>query len=249
MADHAPIKLDDLKEDLGITDASQDAWLQRRVDGIWSRIEQYTARKLRAPPEAFVDDWGLIAEVDVNQPQPLWYMARASVFLRYFPVASIEAIEMDSGAGTASDVRFDGKTGKLFNLSPGGMFAQDVSTWLVRSRVKITYKAGWDAVPGDLYEVVLGAMSMLWPQRRSQASGGLGGTPKLINIADVGSVDLDTGGNLFIESAAAKPGVAGGDPLLGPYASMLDGYVDHRSLIGWAMQPVTTAVEPEPPPP
>jgi hypothetical protein len=32
------------------------------------------------------------------------------------------------------------------------------------------------------------------------------------------------------------------DPLLGPYAALLDLYIDHRSLIGGALRPVTEPV-------
>ena len=53
-ATHAPIDLDTIKDDLGIPtgDTSQDEWLQRRIDGVWARMEAYTCRKLCAPPAA-----------------------------------------------------------------------------------------------------------------------------------------------------------------------------------------------------
>lgn len=234
----APIDLANLKDDLGITDTSQDEWLQRRVNGLWSRIERYTERRLCAPPAAFVDDWSLVVENGRYQPLPpvLSWPTTASVFLRYFPVASIDAIEISGSAATAGDVRFEPKTGKLVGLR-GEPWAYDLSHCLAWERVKITYTAGWAEVPADLYEVVLGAMNMLWPSRKSQVAGGIAGTPTKIDIMDVGSVDLDAG-NLFVESAAK----GGSDPLLGPYASLLDSYVDHRSRIGWAMQAVTTEV-------
>lgn len=242
----APIDLADLKDDLGIdpADTSQDAWLQRRVDALWARIESYTDRKLRAPPAAFTDDWGRVVDNAANYSQPpTWstWLQPSTVFLRYYPVASITGITIDGAAGSPADVHFDPKTGKLFNIRPGAAWAEDLSRCLVPSRVAIVYTAGWDAIPADLYEVVLGAMTMQWPARQNQAAGGVAGTPKLISVADVGQVDLEAG-NLFIESAAAKgTSAGGGDPLLGPYASLLDLYVDHRSRIGWAMQPVTSA--------
>src|SRR5262245_13034829 len=85
-----------IKDDLGIppTDASNDVWLQRRIDGVWARMEAYTFRKLCAPPQAFVDDWGelVVQGYHANVPPPIAYPPRATIFLRYFPVASITDI-------------------------------------------------------------------------------------------------------------------------------------------------------------
>jgi hypothetical protein len=235
--------LDNIKDDLGITDTASDAWLQRRLDGIWSRIEHYTSRVLASPPAAFIDDWSRMVINDPQQPlpPPLYFAPRATVFLRYFPVASIEAVELDGQTGVPGDVRFDPRTGKLFNLD-GSSFAQDLSSRLFMAQTRITYKAGWDEVPGDLYEIVLGAMQTLWEGRGGSAGGGgLTGTVSEISVIDVGSVQMSAG-NAFVN--ATMKGVGTTDPLLGPYLNMLDLYVDHRSLIGHALLPVTEPVPP-----
>jgi hypothetical protein len=231
--------LDAIKDDLGITDGTQDAWLQRRLNGIWSRIEHYTSRVLASPPAAFVDDWSLIVVNNRHYPVPpsREYVSRASVFLRYFPVASIEAVEINGAASEPADVQFDPSNGKLFTLT-GSLWSEDLSARLHHCHTKITYKAGWDEVPGDLYEIVLGSMQTLWAPRSAGASGGISGTISEINVIDVGSVQMQAG-NEFVQGAS-KAGSAQ-DPLLGPYLSMLDLYVDHRSLIGHATMPVTTA--------
>lgn len=236
MADHAPISLVDLKDDLGITDDANDAWLQRAVDGVWARMEAYTSRKLCAPAAPFVDDWGLLVINGAIQPMPppLMYPLRGSVFLRYFPVASIDAIQLNGGDGDPTKVTFDGKTGKLFGLTG---FTQDLGYLLPGSRARITYKAGWAAVPMDLYMVALGAMQVLWGDRQAQGGGGIGRIGKL-DVMDVGSLEIATA-NPFVEATFKTPGVAA-DPLLGPWLSMLDIYIDHRSLIGSATMATTT---------
>src|SRR5262249_28976189 len=144
----APDILDAIKADLGITDNSQDQWVQRRIDGAWARMEAYTLRKLCSPPQSFVDDWGDIATVQEAQPQPpmLYMPPAATVFLRYFPVTEISALELDGAAGLAADVRFDPRTGKLFTLYPGSIYAEDLSRTLFTSRAKVTYKAGWNTI-------------------------------------------------------------------------------------------------------
>jgi len=45
---HAPVDLDTIKDDLGIPhgDTNQDEWLQRRIDGVWARMEAYRPHRL-----------------------------------------------------------------------------------------------------------------------------------------------------------------------------------------------------------
>lgn len=244
----APAILDDIKADLGITDNADDAWLQRRIDGVWARMEVYTSRALCAPPQAFVDDWNRMVVNDQQQPlpPPLHMSPRASVFLRYFPVASIEAVTIDGVDGDPAAVRFDPRTGKLFTLT-GQQWSEDLSGVLYMSRTQITYKAGWATLPADLYEIVLGTVGPMWSAKGG--ASGAAGTINTINVVDVGSVELGQG-NPFVQSTLK--GVRVEDPLLGPYANMLDIYIDHRSRIGSALFPVTepvpVVVAAEPPP-
>lgn len=240
-----PDILDEIKDDLGIAadDDTSDAWLTRRIAGIWSRMEAYTSRALCAPPAQFVDDWGNISTTHAFQPEPpaLWHAPRSSVFLRCFPVVSID--EVISNGATAIDadgVRFDARTGKLFGLD-ANQFASDLSVVLRSTQARITYKAGWAEIPADLYEVVLGAIQPLWKAKQTGGgAGGLAGAITGITVADVGQVELAEA-NLFVSSAARAAGGAG-DPLLGPYANMLDLYIDHRVRIGNEGQPTTELV-------
>lgn len=236
----APPILDEIKEDLGITDTLNDAWLIRRIDGIWSRMEVYTSRKLCVPPSKFVDDWGNITTTNrvYGQPPPLVYPPRASVFLRYIPVPTIEAVEIDGALLAPADmaVRWDKANGKVMALRTSDADAQDLGRDLRAGNVRITYTAGWDEIPSDLYEVVLGAITPLWNTKKNAlagASGGAGGITG-ITVADVGSIDLAEN-NAFVTSAAQ----GSTDPLLGPYAAMLNDYIDHRAGLGWEGMPTT----------
>jgi hypothetical protein len=242
-ATHAPIDLDTLKDDLGIPegDTSQDEWLQRRIDGVWARIEAYTLRRLCAPPASFIDDWGELIDqhYSANQPPIISYPRRGSVFLRYFPVASIDAIVVNEEAHATTDVRWDKASGKLLSLQASGI-AEDLGQVLVSGRARITYKAGWEELPADLYECLLGCMQTLWSQRQLQSAGMSGGTVNRISVIDVGDVEVSPV-NPFVQAASRGPGAA--DPLLGPYANVLDVYVDHRSGMGLELFPTTSAVE------
>jgi hypothetical protein len=239
---HAPVDLDIIKDDLGIPqgDTSEDEWLQRRIDGVWARMEAYTCRKLCAPPSAFIDDWGELIDQHYswNQPPMISYPRRGSVFLRHFPVASIDAIVVNDLAHAVTDVRWDKASGKLLSLQVSGI-AEDLGQLLVSGRARITYKAGWDELPADLYECLLGCMQTLWAQRQSQSAGMSGGTVNRISVIDVGDVELSPV-NPFVQAASRGPGAA--DPLLGPYANVLDVYVDHRSGMGLEIFQTTRAV-------
>jgi len=237
----APDILDEIKQDLDVTGSTDDAWFQRRIDAIWRRMEVYTERALCVPPKAFIDDWGLIAQTGVIAMPPLIAaVPRASVFLRYFPVVSVDAVYLNDTSVTPANVSFDRNNGKLLSVQ-NAIYAEDMSRALLTSKARITYKAGWADVPADLYEIVLGALQPLWAAKKGGGVPGVSGNVTGINVMDVGSVELSDA-NLFVASAA-KSGKAG-DPLLGPYASMLDHYIDYRSRIGWAGQPTTIPAPP-----
>lgn len=246
-----PVDLDALKDDLGIPagDTSQDAWLQRRIDGVWAAFESYTGRRLCVPPAQFMDDWGSVAltRPHRNVPPPLAYPASASVFLRYYPVVSVDAIVQSEAAGVSANVVFDAATGKLTSVDGPlwGQWHHDLGGMLLCNRARITYTAGWATTPPDLYEALLGALQQLWAKRAAQV--GMGGglaAARTVTAIDVGTVEFDTGA-LFLENAARQKSPAGTiDPLLGPWAATLDPYRDIRGWLGSSACPTTTPVLP-----
>jgi len=242
-----PIDLDTVKDDLGIpaTDTSNDAWLQRRIDGLWSRFQTYCARPLLLA-SGWADDWGELVD---NHPAPveppLWrHRQSGTVFLRVFPVASITKLSLN-GDDTIDPARleFDAETGKLVGLD--GM-PSDLRTYLVSTRARIEYSAGFETLPADLYEALINALSTQWLTRSASQTGfGPGGfIPTRVSAIDVGEVDLSSAPNFFAEQATRRnPGTV--DPLLGPFSVLLDPYVDWRSMIGGAY-PTTVALPPPP---
>jgi hypothetical protein len=246
---HAPIDLDTIKDDLNIIDDSQDAWLQRRLDGVWARMESFCGRKLCAPPLPFVDDWGEITinGEHVNRPPLLAYWPRASVFLRVHPVAEITAIELYGSSADPAQALFDIDSGKLFTVTAGGTvgavgwargWEYDLGRELLSARARVSYMAGWATVPADLYEAALGAVQVLWTARQAQLAGLGGGAVTSIDVMDVGSVQL-AGANSFVD-AATKRGIGGTvDPLLGPWLAVLNDYIDWRATLGADALPTT----------
>src|SRR5262245_39605342 len=117
---HAPIDLTTLKDDLGIAagDTSNDAWLQRRIDGVWARMESYCQRRLCAPPVTFTDNWGqvVVNGVHWHAPPPLAYWPQGSVFLREYPVQSITAVKLSGITIALTYVAWEVASGKLLSL-------------------------------------------------------------------------------------------------------------------------------------
>lgn len=241
----APIDLAAIKDDLGIAadDTAHDAWLERRVDGLWARFQNYTARPL-ALAGGWVDDWGELVFPQRAEPLPpaIAPPPRGPVFLRVYPVSQISRITIGGSDGDASKVLFDPPSGKLLGIDGR---AQDLGEWMLSSRIRIEYNAGFPAVPADLYEALLGGLGPQWQMRQALTSGlAVGGLmPTRINAVDVGETDLAPSANFFVDRAS-RSGVA--DPLLGPWTKLLEIYVDHRALIG-APMPTTRAL-PAPPP-
>jgi hypothetical protein len=231
----APIDLDTVKEDLGVVGTADDAWLQRRIDGLWARFQRYTLRPLYTV-QRWRDDWSVNVIPHAHIAPPVSPVA--TVFLRVYPVVSIESVTIAGSTVDPATVKFDAESGRLLGFD-GNAF--DLGHYLRSSGAVIEYSAGFVEVPADLYETLVGALAVQWNTRQAQASGlTLGGAiPRRIETADVGAMEVGTlAPNYFVERSTIG-GVD--DPMLGPYARMLDPYVDYRSSFG-APTPTTTVV-------
>lgn len=225
-----PELLASIKDDLGIAadDSTSDAWLSRRIDGIWARFQVYTGRPLQLS-SGWADDWGRLVQnaPALTQPPLIRAWPSGSVFLRVFPVQQITKLTLDGIDWDVSRIDFDGEEGKLVGIDGRAI---DLRHWLVHARARVEYMAGFDTLPADLYEALLGAVQQQWASRQSQQAGlGTGGVVR-ISAIDVGDIEIASVAP-FTEAAMKGVG-AGGDPLLGPFASYLDPYIDWRSMIG-----------------
>jgi hypothetical protein len=241
-----PVDLEILKDDLNIpaSDTSNDAWLQRRMDEIWARFEVFTSRKLVSPPASFVDDWGQIAinGVHINLPPSREYWPRTTVFLTVYPVVAVTAINLSGNdMPDLSGLQLDPRSGKLLQLDQnvlpfiygdGGLDRR-----LLYEQARVTYTAGFDTVPADLYAALLGVLTPLWQARQAQQAGFGGGSITQVDVMDVGSVQL-AGANTFVE--ASLKGSKMTDPLLGPWAANLTDYIDWRATLGAEGFPTST---------
>ena len=208
-----------LKDDLGIPagDTSQDAWLQRRVDGVWARMEAYTWRKLCSPPLGFIDDWGELIDQGyaVNQPPRHRLSAARLGLLAPLPGAANHRGRRQRPGGRHRERRV-GPRLRQAPVARRHRLRRDLGRVLLDGRARITYMAGWAELPADLYECLLGCMQVLWNGRQSQSAGMGGGTVNRISVIDVGDVELSQV-SPFVEGTLKGAGAIS-DPLLGPYA-------------------------------
>lgn len=230
------VELAELKDDLGITGSADDAWLSRRVAGVLSAMANYTHRYI-GDVATFEDDFTRIVDASrlwIAPPYPA--LMRVSPKLAMIPVVEIVSGTNNGAAITPSNVLFNPKTGAITSIEGG--VATDLARSLIGA-VVIRYKAGWPAIPRDLYEALVGIIRNQWTLRKANAAGGLnigGLAVESIQVPDVGSVQLGTGGTVF-EQASGKGSI---DPILGPWRAVLDPYFS--PVIGDVTRPETRLI-------
>jgi hypothetical protein len=229
----APVDLDNVKSDLGITDDYDDNWLIRRCNGIWSRFQIYTGRPLLLSSQ-WMDDWSHIA------PPPWWWTSRQGVseFLKVYPVQSVDGLVVGGAAGDEATVFFDRLSGRILSYGVTvPMYCVGAS--LLTDAAVITYTAGFEVLPEDLYEALIGCLTEMWTARQLQGAGTTGRVSS-ISAGDLGEVQFSSDLAGFIGDASKR---ISADPMLGPWKAVLDPYRDYRSFLGNDMKPRTTAVE------
>lgn len=224
-----------LKDDLGITGTADDAWLQRRVANVLEAMQVYSGAYI-GPVVDFEDDWSRLVVRGRLILAPFWPShGRASPYLTHAPVTEIGAAFQGTTTIDVAKVLFDPKTGEILSLT--GAPVSDLERHLVPTLTRIQYSAGYEALPGDLYEALVGIIRDLLAIRRGSGLGiGTGAMAvKSITIADVGTVSLGGAAGQF-ESAAMRGG-GPAEPLLGPWAASLGPYRDLAGMIGDRARP------------
>lgn len=218
--------LESLKDDVGITGTQDDAWLARRVAAVWARFETYTQRYL-GPVATWEDDFSRTLKTPARVAPPFW-RGNTVPFLTVTPV--VEILSATSG-GQPVDVRqvlFDPKSGRIESMSGVSGLHWELCDMAYNHSV-IVYRAGFSAMPPDLYDALVAILRSQYAAR----AGGLEGVGALaiksVTIADVGSVTVGGPAGEF-ETAAVRSGIS--DPMLGPWTATLDIYSDLASSIG-----------------
>lgn len=137
--------LADVKAELGITDAAQDALLTRYIDLCSSAAAQFCDRVF--PKETVKDEIWPDGELHAYQVAP----GIASLQLSRWPVVTVTAItENGNVLADGYDYRFDAANGLAYRLNEHG-YPKD---WPA-SPLSVVYQAGYDPVPADVQDAVI----------------------------------------------------------------------------------------------
>jgi hypothetical protein len=208
-----------IKDDLGmpVAETKDDEWLKRRIDAVLDSFRRYTQSVLY-PSQGFKDDF-TPAQLRIPFASPP-HMPSRTMYLRQCPIITVSKITFPDGSdGDLSKLQYEGITGKLISYDQGDLPSMCPI---------IEYTAGYETIPADLYDALIGVLSPQWSSRKGAASGlDFGGfAPASVDIADVGNIRLQK------TALGYSGGMESLDPLLGPYTVILDPYCDLRSAMG-----------------
>ncbi len=143
------ISLDLLKAKLGITDESQDEYLQLIIDGVSLAVKNITNRNL---------------ELTAYEEEKHVGTGTTSLLLNNYPIASVQSLKINNEETSEYDILNDKKdAGKLFKketwprnaiIEPLTL-AKNGSVLRENKNISIDYTAGYDPIPADVQLRVL----------------------------------------------------------------------------------------------
>ena len=169
-SDRKLAKLSDLKEELGITDTSQDTLLTRLIEEASDIVRTWCGREfVKERVAETVEGWGDHFTV-----------------LTRTPVTQIVSVELN---GTPLDTSVftidDSRAGVVFNADVfsrttyGKWYIERIDLWYGEKAWKITYDGGWDPpsvtapadpMPRDIQRACIEISKMLWHSRNRDPS-------------------------------------------------------------------------------
>jgi len=203
------VTLAEMKEYLGITDATYDDYLTQQLTMVNSAIENYCGRKfdeVTYTQEFYRDD-----SHDVSVPDLYTY---------HYPISSVASIQDEDGADY-TEYRLAKRKGKL--TKECGL-RKDI--WFRCSRkLTVVYTAGYDEKPEDLKQVVYSLVSESYNKKLNGIDVGFGSDVQRISVAGVMSIDFD-----YTLQKNERSNAFG--MIIGNWANVLDHYRSERVLTG-----------------
>lgn len=197
--------LDNVKERLGITGTTYDAFLTQQITLISDSIEGYCNRKFLS------EDYTQTFYKDDYKPFNM-------MELYHFPLQTIDSIVEDSVTLDAENYRIHKPTARIIRKAGDGFFFWATET-------VVSYTAGYDECPS----VILSVLDSLVQERYNKKTSGVdlnfGSDVQRISIPGAISIDFDyTLSNNDRKSAFGT--------IIGNNANLLDPYRSERVIIG-----------------
>ena len=164
--------LQDIKDYIGIVDATDDAWLQLTLDAVTDAIEAYCERQFELEAD--------VAEYPEAENQQDFYVYR-------YPLISIESMTVDDSAMDAVNMRIVGNIGKVLLAYPR------------TGDVIINYTGGYSVIPPSIVYVINESVKRAYEGKSiSSTTGGIK-SERIDGVVttsyfDTGSTDSAVGG-------------------------------------------------------
>jgi len=195
--------LANVKTRLGITDSTDDVFLQQQLDMISDVIESYCRRKF------ITADY---RQTFYKEDQP----ATSRMSLYHFPAQEITSIEEDEVTLDAENYRLHKPTGIVTRI--GFNFFFDTTTVVI-------YTAGYDTCPTPVLAVLDALVGERYNKRKSGVDLNFGSDVQRISIPGAISVDFD-----YTLTSNDRKSAYG--TIIGNYSNVLDDWRSERAIIG-----------------
>lgn len=219
------VSLSDMKDFLGETTTTYDAFLTTQIETISEAIEGYCNRVFGSTSytQTYYGE-------DYNQDLDSNYF-----YTYHYPVTSISQIreiqKCDDGSEDITTLTIDEfllkpNTGKLFKTYVSGLRRSWFSEYgYYASRVEVTYSAGYATIPSVIQDVVYNLVEQRYNKKINNIAINFGNDVQRISVPGVMSIDFDY--TLQSNERASKFGM-----ILGNYSNVLDPYRSERALVG-----------------
>ena len=201
------IALNDMKNYLGVGDASQDAFLTLQISLVSEAIEGYCQRKFS--PGTYTQTFYL-SDIQYTNQLPLYH----------FPLIGAPVLvekDEEGNSFTVSDFRFHLGSGSI--IKNFGRFFQNAKT------IEATYTAGYTTLPALIQNVVYALVQERYNKKTSGVSLEFGSDVQRISIPGTISIDFD----YSLNNNERKSHFGS---ILGVHLNVLDSYRSERVVVG-----------------
>ena len=217
------VSLADMKDYLGIADASYDAFLTSQITIISDAIEGYCGRKFLAA------DYTQVFEGQDFESDDTGFL-----HLFHYPInsiTSVKEISYNSDATTnektyeSTEYGFHDLSGKIYKKTKGNQRMSWFSEYGVLSQVEIVYNAGYATCPAPIEDCVYNLVSERYNKKVNGIELAFGNDVQRVSIPGVMSIDFD-----YTLQANERKSAYG--MIIGNYSNVLDLYRSERRIMG-----------------
>ena len=208
------VSLEDMKDYLGITDTSQDAYLTSELTLFSETVENYCNRKFEV---------ATYTEKIFHRD----FYNESEYYLYHFPIITLTSAT--EKAKDEDDVilnpLMNNRTGKMKILDDNEYFTSLFKNTGANGYMEIVYDAGYATVPLEVQEAIKELIQARFNKKESGVDFNFGSNVQRVSIPGVMGIDFDY--TLTTNERTNKYGM-----ILGDYQNIFDNYRSERTLVG-----------------